>query len=328
MVKALGPLLAMILCCAWQNGSSQPGKPTPIALQRQALAAITRKPAERLADSVQLMEHTAALSHPNMEGRRVGTAGGAKARAYILAQLKFTAAQPMANDWLQPFEVVNSAGKTVGHNIVGIVKGQSEPDSFVVLSAHYDHLGIQNGEVYCGADDNASGVATLLQAARHFSKHPPKHSMVFCFFDAEEMGLKGAAHFVEHLPAPLTSNSLLLNINLDMVSRNHYGNELFAVGTLANPRLKRLLEPARLQSTIALIFGHEGEAGTNRQDDWTMQSDQGPFAAKKIPFLYFGVEDHPEYHQPTDRFDKIDRTFFYESANFILNLIVAADRGL
>lgn len=320
--------LVLLLLAFCKPSHTQTAKNPSIAEQRSTLANRPLIAFERLTDSTRLMQRTATLSGADMEGRQVGTAGNAKARAYIIAQLEQTCVKPLAENWVQPFEF-NQRNTTVkATNIVGIVRGSKQPDDVIVLSAHYDHLGIKNGKTYFGADDNASGVANLLEAASYFTAHPPEHTVVFCFFDAEESGLKGAFHFVDHLPAPLQLSAIKLNINLDMVSRNHKSNELFAVGTLANPQLKPLLLPAVAGSNIALLFGHEGEPGTKSSDNWIMQSDQGPFAVKKVPYIYLGVEDHPDYHQPTDAFDKIDKAFYYQASNLILRLILLADNGL
>ena len=320
--------LTLLLLAFCKPSHTQTATNPSIAEQRKALANRPVVAFERLTDSSRLMERTATLSGAEMEGRQVGTAGNTKARAYIITQLEQTSVKPLAGNWEQPFEF-NQRNTTVkAINIVGMMRGSKRPEEVLVLSAHYDHLGIKNGKTYFGADDNASGVANLLEAAAYFTAHPTNHTIVFCFFDAEESGLKGAFHFVDHLPAPLQLSGIKLNINLDMVSRNHLGNELFVVGTLANPHLWPLLMPAVSGSNIALLFGHEGEPGTKSSDNWIMQSDQGAFSAKKVPYIYLGVEDHPDYHQPSDTFDKIDKAFYYQASNLILRLILLADNGL
>jgi hypothetical protein len=89
--------------------------------------------------------------------------------------------------------------------------------------------------------------------------------------------------------------------------------------------LKSILEPVASRSKVRLLFGHDSGGG---QDDWTTQSDHGAFHQAGIPFLYFGVEDHPDYHRPTDTADKINPTFFYHAALTILDAIGAIDRAL
>ena len=81
-------------------------------------------------------------------------------------------------------------------NVVGRIDGTAAPGRYIVVSAHYDHIGVRNGQVFNGADDNASGTAALFALARHFSANRPRHSLIFAAFDAEESGLRGARHFV------------------------------------------------------------------------------------------------------------------------------------
>jgi Zn-dependent M28 family amino/carboxypeptidase len=301
---------------------------TSIEAQRKALELRPLVNFVRLADSSRLMANTEALSNKKMEGRLTGSQGNAMARQYIINQLSTTGVKPLGQNWSQEFSFSQRGQTLSGTNLIGLLKGTAMPDSFIVLSAHYDHLGIQNGVIFPGADDNGSGVSTLIEAANYFTAHPSRYSLVFCFFDAEEEGLKGAFHFTAHLPAPLSLSNIRLNINLDMVSRNHYGNEIFLCGTLANSFLKPLLSPAQATTNIHMLYGHEGEPGTKEQDNWIMQSDPGPFALLKIPYLYLGVEDHPDYHKPSDSFEKIDKAFYYQAANLIITLIQLADEGI
>src|SRR5690606_17653456 len=160
------------------------------------------------------------------------------------------------------------------------------------------------GEIYHGADDNASGSAALLELARHFAASPPRNSVVVAALDAEEMGLRGARAFVANPPIPL--DSILLNVNMDMVGRNAAG-ELYVAGTYHCPFLGGLVDAVAGRSGVTLLRGHD-EPTLPAGDDWTLASDHGAFHAEDIPFLYFGVEDHPDYHRPTDTFENIDQS--------------------
>jgi Zn-dependent M28 family amino/carboxypeptidase len=102
-------------------------------------------------------------------------------------------------------------------------------------------------------------------------------------------------------------------------------NELYIAGTHHTPALKPILEPVASRSKIKVLFGHDSGGG---QDDWTTQSDHAAFHQAGIPFLYFGVEDHPDYHKPTDTADKINAAFFYQSALTILDAVATIDRAL
>jgi Zn-dependent M28 family amino/carboxypeptidase len=211
-----------------------------------------------------------------------------------------------------------------GVNVAALCRGTgAKENGALVLTAHYDHLGVRNGSIYYGADDNASGVAVLVALARQCQRSPWMHDAIFVAFDAEEMGLQGARAFVKALPIP-SHRTIALNVNLDMVARGDK-NELYVAGTSHRPELKAILAPVAARAKIKLLFGHDTGGG---QNDWTKQSDHGAFHEAGIPFLYFGVEDHPDYHKPTDTADKIDPTFFYQSALTILDAVSTVDRAL
>ncbi|HEX8147087.1 MAG TPA: M20/M25/M40 family metallo-hydrolase, partial [Pyrinomonadaceae bacterium] len=208
-------------------------------------------------------------------------------------------------------------------NVVGYVRGASNPESLVVVTAHYDHLGVRGGKVYNGADDNASGVAVLLQLAAHFAREPPRHTLVFAALDAEEEGLVGAKALVKQLRAE--KREVALDVNMDMVSHSERG-ELYASGAYHTPALKPLLERIAAHAPARLLLGHDRpEQG---HDDWTNQSDQFAFHKAGVPFVYFGVEDHKDYHKPTDDFDTLTRDFFVGAAETVLEVVTALDAGL
>lgn len=268
-----------------------------------------------------LLTDARVLSADDMEGRRVGTPGGAKARAYVARRLAEAGAKPLGGGWERPFRFQNRAGETIeGVNLVGLVRGTSKPDEYVVVSAHYDHLGVRDGEIYNGADDNASGVATLAALTAWFAANPPERSLLIVAFDAEEAGLQGARAFVSAPPVPRAA--LKLNVNLDMVGRSEKG-ELYVAGTHHTPALKTALEPVVATAKVTLLFGHDRpELGT---DDWTLQSDHGAFHVAGVPFLYFGVEDHPGYHKPGDDFDALTPEFFVRAAETVIAAVDAVE---
>ena len=189
----------------------------------------------------------------------------------------------------------------------------------VVLSAHFDHLGLG----FPGADDNASGVAALLQLAAHFTREQPDNSMIFAALDAEEIGLIGAYAFVKQLRAD--RRDLALNVNLDMVSHNDRG-ELYAAGAYRTPALRPLLERVAARAPVRLLIGHDRpEEG---HDDWTNQSDQYAFHKAGVPWVYFGVEDHKDYHKPTDKFETITPAFFVHAVETVLDAVQLFDADL
>lgn len=277
--------------------------------------------ADRL-DATSLMRTVEALSSPEMEGRRTATPGGSKARAWVLAAMKDTGLAPAGSDYSLPFSFTPKTGVPIdGVNIAVLCPGTDPGLPVTVVSAHYDHLGMRDGQIYRGADDNTSGVAVLLEIARRCARTPFRHPTIFVAFDAEELGLQGARAFLASPPVP--RDRIGLNVNLDMVARGDKG-ELYVAGTHHTPALLPVLQPVASRAPIKVLFGHD-RPGTG-SDDWTSQSDHGPFHAAGIPFIYFGVEDHPDYHQPTDTADRIDPVFFRNAAQTILEAIVALDR--
>lgn len=275
-------------------------------------------------DSTQLMKDVQTLSANKMEGRKTGTKGNRMAQFYILDRFKAIGLEQFFNTYTQSFFFnTGREQRIMGTNLYGYIKGKT--DSFIVISAHYDHIGVRkspNSEdsIYNGADDNASGVAGLLAMAKYFEAHPPKHNLIFAAFDAEEMGLRGSKDFVARLPVPATR--ILMDLNMDMISHND--KELYVCGTYHYPQLTPLVKAAAAKSKVALLMGHDKPAPAH--DDWTGQSDQGPFHQMKIPFLYFGVEDHPDYHKASDEFSRINPSFFYQAVISILDVVKEADR--
>ncbi len=288
------------------------------------LLAVLPASAQQRFDAAQLLTDVRVLAADSLEGRRAGSAGAAMARAYIQAAYERYGLRPLGQGYAQPFPFTRGREAVQGVNLLGYVPGSEHPDAFIVLSAHYDHLGIRGGEIFNGADDNASGVAGLLAAAAYFSRNPPRHSVLFAALDAEESGLQGARAFLAQPPVPL--ESIRLNVNLDMISRNER-DELFVAGTYHYPALKPYLEEVAARSRLRLRFGHDQPRGAAGQD-WTTASDHGPFHRAGIPFVYFGVEDHADYHQPTDDYARIDPSFFIRAVDTILDAVVVLDAGL
>lgn len=278
-----------------------------------------------------LMATVRTLASDEYQGRAAGTEGGAKARALITDRFAKIGLRPFGSSFEHPFTFTPKASSASdeaptpiqGVNIIGRCPGTEPGLPVIVLSAHYDHVGIRDGRIYPGADDNASGVAVLLEIAAQCLARPFRHDIVFAAFDAEERGLQGAAAFLA--APPVAPERIALNVNLDMVARGDKG-EIFIAGTHHYPRLRPLLEPVAARAPIGVRFGHDlPGSGT---DDWTMQSDHGRFHQAGIPFVYFGVEDHPDYHQPTDTADKINPDFFAKAAGVVLDALRALDEGL
>ncbi len=269
-----------------------------------------------------LLNDIQTLSSDSFEGRKTGSTGNLKAADYITNRFDEIGLKSYNQNYRHPFTFRNRRNEEIqGINLIGYIKGKSE--NVIIISAHYDHVGINNSEIFNGADDNASGVAVILASAKYFMENKPLNTLLFVAFDAEEMGLQGAYSFLDNPPIP--RELIKLNINLDMVSHNDK-SELYAAGTFKSPAIKDIIQNADQNTGISIKFGHDQpDMG---KDDWTMQSDHGPFAKENIPFLYFGVEDHNDYHKPSDDFDNINANFFYSASTAILKSIISLDKNL
>src|SRR5690554_2843529 len=268
-------------------------------------------------DSARLLEDIRILSSEEFAGRRPGTPEHQKSVDLITARFEKLGLKKFNNSYISEFQINDTL---VGKNLLGYIPGESEKT--IVITGHYDHIGFRRGNLHPGADDNASGAAGLLAIASYYSDKKPRHTLIFVSFDAEEMGLRGARYFVDNPPVPL--ENIVLNINMDMISRNDQ-NRLVASGTYHHPQLIPAIDRTH-NPLITLIKGYD-VPGTGR-DDWTMQSDQGAFFRKDIPFIYFGVEDHPDYHTPRDTFENIQPAFFYQATTLILDVIKDLDQTL
>ena len=286
-------------------------------------------------DSAQIMKDLQVLSHDSLEGRQTGTRGAELAQGYIHAGFVAAGLKAPPAGFVQPFEFTgrrDSTQVTRGANVVGFVEGNDSSLGAIVLTAHFDHLGIRTprpgtpdeaagDSIFNGADDNASGTVAVMSLARYFSLHPPKHTMVFAAVDAEEMGLRGAYAFVE----TGWPEKIVQNVNLDMLARSD--SLLFIAGTFHYPQLRPLMEQVEGRGPVVLRFGHD-ERGVEGVQDWTGSSDHRAFHVEGIPFLYFGVEDHPDYHRASDEFELVDPFFYLNSIRTVLAAVLVLDEAL
>jgi len=285
-------------------------------------AVATREPFKLAPDTVRIdasrmLADLEFLSSDDLRGRAAGSPEAAIARTRIRESFEEAG---LTDIQLQPFTF---GGGQEGVNVLGVVAGTDPSAGYFAITAHYDHLGVRSGAIYNGADDNASGTAALMELARQIGRAPLRHSVLFAALDAEEAGLKGAWALVS--APPIALESIELNLNLDMVSRSTKG-ELYASGGYHYPALKELLTPVISSLPVTLLFGHD-IPGTG-SDDWTNSSDHGPFHQSGVPFLYFGVEDHPGYHTPGDVFQDITPDFYVGAVESVYRMAKVLDVGV
>ena len=290
-----------------------------------ALAQGARR--SELIDSAQLLRDLQVLSADDMQGRQVGTPGGEKARAYVMRRFKESGIQPFGDAYTHPFPFVGRGGnqtERTGVNVVGVVNGKQPERRYIVLTAHYDHIGVRDGQVFNGADDNASGTAALIAIGKYFSGRPLDNALIVAAFDGEESGRLGANAFLKTPPVPVTS--MVINVNLDMIGRDPE-DKLYAVGTYAYPFLKPYLERVAATAPVKLLLGHDDPKRTD-VEDWTRSSDHFAFHQQKIPFVYLGVEDFGQHHKATDDYETMSHDFYVRAVETAIRVIQEFDANL
>lgn len=281
------------------------------------------------AFQAQLLEDVRILASDEMAGRDTGSAGGEMARNYIVGRLEALGVVAPAMGRLQPWEATGrtrAGPKTYnGVNVMGVIPGTRVSDKYIVVTAHYDHVGTNDGQIFNGADDNASGVATMLALAAELKRQAPEHSVIIVALDGEERGLLGAKHFVEAPPVPLTS--ITMNLNFDMTARAETDGKLWVTGTYQNPAFRPILEGIPADGSVALAFGKDTPQDTG-EDNWVEASDHGAFYRAQVPFLYLGVNYHPDYHRPSDDFERITPAVFTSATSLSIASFRALDHAL
>ena len=278
-------------------------------------------------DRAQLLEDLRILAADDMEGRLVATPGSERARAYIISRFEAIGLEMIGESFADEFEFGRPNGwspTTTGINITGRLRGTGDSARVMVVSAHYDHMGMRGGQTWNGADDNASGVAGLLAVAASFAANPPEHDVIFVAFDAEEHGLQGARAFVASPPVPV--ETITFNLNLDMLAMSE-PRILWAVGTYHYPYLIPMVETVAARSSVDLPMGFD-EPTEVPGADWTNATDSGAFHAVGIPFIYLGVDYHPHYHEPTDTYENMTLDFFQDASETVVDFAREADRQL
>ena len=267
-----------------------------------------------------LKNHLTIVASDEMEGRETGSLGQKKAGKYLIEQYKKNgiSSTNATKDFYQkvPAAFMNKEDNENlpdSENILAFIKGSEKPDEIVVVSAHYDHVGIKRGEIYNGADDDGSGTVALLEIAQAFQLAKkdglgPKRSILFLHVTGEEHGLHGSRYYSENPVYPLKNT--IADVNIDMIGRrdsNHKdsNNYIYLIGSdYLSTDLYNICEEANKKSvnlTIDYTFNDK-----NDPNRFYYRSDHYNFAKNGIPsvFLFNGV--HADYHQKTDEVSKIE----------------------
>lgn len=208
--------------------------------------------------------------------------------------------------------MAKSANVLEGKNVIGYIEGKTKPNEYVIVTAHYDHLGKRGDEVYNGANDNGSGTVTLMELARACQQavmegNPPNRSIVFMWVCGEEKGLLGSQYYSENPVFPLSET--VVNLNVDMVGRidEKYKNNPDYIYVIGSDRLStdlhKINEAANQKYTqLTLDYTYNDENDKNR---YYFRSDHYNFARKGVPAIFFFNGTHEDYHRTTDDIEKI-----------------------
>lgn len=262
------------------------------------------------------------LADDELQGREAGMHGSRVAARYIVSCLKEAGIRPLdKNGYYQPFEAYAKERQQRGRwqvhpdsvavlkqgthrslkmdNVLAYIPGKRS-DEYVIVGAHFDHLGVDetlaDDKIYNGADDNASGVSAVLQIARAFalSGEKPLRNVIFAFWDGEEKGLLGSKHFVQHCPFLKQIKGYL---NFDMIGRNSKPEQpqhVVYFYTAAHPAFGEWLKQDITR------YGLQLQPDYRPWDNPVGGSDNASFARSGIPVIWYHTDGHPDYHQPSD----------------------------
>ena len=267
------------------------------------------------------------LASDELQGREAGFHGSRVTSEYIVSLLQWMGVSPLADSYFQPFDAYRKERQKKGRlevhpdsiaklkqevhqkltmrNVLGMIPGKNTKE-YVIVGAHFDHLGIDpvldGDQIYNGADDNASGVSAVLQIARAFlaSGQQPERNVIVAFWDGEEKGLLGSKYFVQTCPFLSQIKGYL---NFDMIGRNNkpqQPKQVVYFYTAAHPVFGDWLKEDIRK------YGLQLEPDYRAWENPIGGSDNGSFAKVGIPIIWYHTDGHPDYHQPSDHADQLN----------------------
>lgn len=280
------------------------------------------------------------LASDELQGREAGFHGSRVTSEYIVSVLQWMGVSPLADSYFQPFDAYRKERQKKGRlevhpdsiaklkqevhqkltmrNVLGMIPGKNTKE-YVIVGAHFDHLGIDpvldGDQIYNGADDNASGVSAVLQIARAFlaSGQQPERNVIVAFWDGEEKGLLGSKYFVQTCPFLSQIKGYL---NFDMIGRNNkpqQPKQVVYFYTAAHPVFGDWLKEDIRK------YGLQLEPDYRAWENPIGGSDNGSFAKVGIPIIWYHTDGHPDYHQPSDHADRLnwDKVVEITKASFL-----------
>lgn len=270
----------------------------------------------------QLQKYLYVLASDSLEGRCTATEGQKKAAVYLANEMEKCGLKMIANDtfgnpsWFQTWPFVKRFGDTKKYmphseNVIGLLPATVQNNEYLVISAHYDHLGIIKDSIYNGADDNGTGTAAVLEMMRMMSGEMKlrEKNVLFIFFSGEEKGLLGSKFFSENPVVPM--ESIICNLNIDMVGRADSAHALdshfvYVIGSdRIAPQLDSLVQLANAKGPKPLNLDYKYNDPEDPQRLY-QRSDHYNFAKHGIPVAFFFSGLHPDYHRPSDDIEHIN----------------------
>lgn len=266
--------------------------------------------------SEELSKHLYIYASDEFEGRNTGEPGQKKAIEYLKNfYVKEKISSPLGGD--DYFQEVPASylrrGLKDSENVVAFIKGTEKPEEVIVISAHLDHVGMRNGQIYNGADDDGSGTVAILEIAQAFKEasddgNGPKRSVLFLHVTAEEKGLLGSRYYAENPIFPIANT--VTDLNIDMIGRVDEAHK-------DNPNYVYLIGSDKLSTELHNISEEVNKKYTNIQLDYTYNDENDPnrfyyrsdhynFAQYGVPIIFYFNGTHADYHRPSDTADKIN----------------------
>jgi len=290
---------------------------------------------EDLAKEVHLPSTSVRLPEPGKGPQR--TTSGSQTilmeQASINALLGKTSVQKLARKQKQraipltcTLRTKSASKKLIAENVLAFIEGSDKKEEIVILTAHYDHIGVENGVVYNGADDDGSGTVALIEIAQAFAKakaegHGPRRSILVMPVSGEEKGLLGSRYYSEHPVFPL--DNTVADLNIDMIGRVDSAHATSApyVYVIGSDRLSTQLHAANEQANAAytkliLDYQFNAESDPNR---FYYRSDHYNFARKGVPSIFYFSGVHEDYHQPGDDVEKIRFDLLQQRAKLVFH---------
>ncbi|WP_339610730.1 M28 family metallopeptidase [uncultured Planktosalinus sp.] len=318
------PLLFLFLACKTTNSNQ--------STNSESNVQISAVDYETTINAEALKEHLFIIASDEMEGRKTGEPGQKKAAEYIKQfYLENNIKSPLGKDDF--FQEVPSdffregSGIKDSENIIAFVEGSEKPNEVVIVTAHYDHVGIdKDGNIFNGADDDGSGTVALMLMAKAFQKakndgNGPKRSIAFLHVTGEEIGLVGSRFYTENPIFPLENT--IANLNIDMIGRIDPNKK-------ETPEYIYLIGSDKLSQELHQVSETVNNTFVNLELDYTFNADNDPnrfyyrsdhynFAKNNIPVIFYFSGVHEDYHKITDTADKIEYKLYEKRARLVFH---------